>query len=49
MVYKKGQYSSDKHSSPLLFFLKRLDTEITLHLRLRHAGKNQAAETVVSL
>lgn len=32
----------------LLTFLKRLDTEITLHLRPRHAG-NQMGETVVSL
>ncbi|NJM71660.1 MAG: XRE family transcriptional regulator [Scytonema sp. RU_4_4] len=32
----------------LLTFLKRLDTEVTLHLRPRNAG-TQAAETVVSL
>ncbi|PLZ95996.1 XRE family transcriptional regulator [Fischerella thermalis CCMEE 5268] len=32
----------------LLTFLKRLDTEITLHLRPRNAG-TQVAETVVSL
>ncbi|MBW4508358.1 MAG: XRE family transcriptional regulator [Scytonematopsis contorta HA4267-MV1] len=32
----------------LLTFLKRLDTEITLHLRPRNAG-TQADETVVSL
>ncbi len=32
----------------LLTFLKRLDTEVTLHLRLRHGG-NQTGETVVSL
>jgi predicted XRE-type DNA-binding protein len=32
----------------LLIFLKRLDTEITLHLRPRNAGK-QGVETVVSL
>lgn len=32
----------------LLIFLKRLDTEITLHLRPRNAGE-QGVETVVSL
>ena len=32
----------------LLTFLKRLDTEISLHLRPRHVG-TQAPETVVSL
>ncbi len=32
----------------LLIFLKRLDTEITLHLRPRNQGK-QGVETVVSL
>ena len=32
----------------LLTFLKRLDTEITLHLRPRNAG-TKTAETVVSL
>lgn len=32
----------------LLIFLKRLDTEITLHLRSRHAP-DQCAETVISL
>ena len=32
----------------LLTFLKRLDTEISLHLRPRHAG-TQASETVISL
>jgi len=32
----------------LLIFLKRLDTEITLHLRPLHA-ENQSAETVISL
>ena len=32
----------------LLTFLKRLDTEISLHLRPRHAG-TQAVETVISL
>lgn len=32
----------------LLIFLKRLDTEITLHLRDRNGG-NQSAETVILL
>ncbi len=32
----------------LLIFLKRLDTEITLHLRPRNGG-NQSAETVILL
>lgn len=32
----------------LLTFLKRLDTEVTLHLRHRNAG-TEAAETVISL
>ncbi|PSB63810.1 transcriptional regulator [Chroococcidiopsis cubana SAG 39.79] len=32
----------------LIAFLKRLDTEISLHLRPRHAG-TQAGETVISL
>ncbi|TAE95586.1 MAG: XRE family transcriptional regulator, partial [Oscillatoriales cyanobacterium] len=32
----------------LLLFLKRLDTEITLHLRPRHGG-NQSAEIAISL
>ncbi|GET44344.1 helix-turn-helix domain-containing protein [Microseira wollei] len=32
----------------LLIFLKRLDTEITLHLRPRNRG-NQSAETVILL
>lgn len=32
----------------LLIFLKRLDTEITLHLRPRY-GSDQSAETVISL
>ncbi|NJM20853.1 MAG: XRE family transcriptional regulator [Richelia sp. SM1_7_0] len=32
----------------LLIFLKRLDTEITLHLRSRTGGE-EAAETVISL
>lgn len=32
----------------LLIFLKRLDTEITLHLRPLN-GENQSAETVISL
>ncbi|MEG4075357.1 XRE family transcriptional regulator [Microcoleus sp. Pol14C2] len=32
----------------LLLFLKRIDTEITLHLRPRNGG-NQSAETVILL
>jgi predicted XRE-type DNA-binding protein len=32
----------------LLIFLKRLDTEITLHIRPRNGG-NQSAETVILL
>jgi predicted XRE-type DNA-binding protein len=32
----------------LIAFLKRLDTEISLHLRPRHAG-TQAVETIISL
>ncbi len=32
----------------LMLFLKRLDTEITLHLRHRNGG-NQSAETVILL
>ena len=32
----------------LLIFLKRLDTEITLHLRPRN-GRNQSAEIAISL
>ena len=32
----------------LLIFLKRLDTEITLHIRPRNGG-NQSAETVIAL
>ncbi|MDJ0675350.1 MAG: XRE family transcriptional regulator [Calothrix sp. MO_167.B42] len=32
----------------LLIFLKRLDTEITLHIRPRHP-QGQSAETVISL
>ncbi|MBW4501963.1 MAG: XRE family transcriptional regulator [Scytonema hyalinum WJT4-NPBG1] len=43
----KGEFQRFSEGK-LLTFLKRLDTEITLHLRPRHAG-NQDAETVVSL
>ena len=43
----KGEFQRFSESK-LLIFLKRLDTEITLHLRPRHAG-NQTDETVVSL
>ncbi|MBW4631442.1 MAG: XRE family transcriptional regulator [Iphinoe sp. HA4291-MV1] len=43
----KGEFQRFSEGK-LLVFLKRLDTEITLHLRPRNAGK-QAAETVVSL
>ncbi|MBD2770836.1 helix-turn-helix domain-containing protein [Iningainema tapete] len=42
----KGEFQRFSEGK-LLLFLKRLDTEITLHLRPRNAGK--AAETVVSL
>lgn len=38
------RFSEDK----LLIFLKRLDTEITLHIRPRNGG-NQSAETVIVL
>jgi predicted XRE-type DNA-binding protein len=43
----KGEFQRFSEGK-LLTFLKRLDTEVTLHLRPRHAG-NQAGETVVSL
>lgn len=43
----KGEFQRFSEGK-LLTFLKRLDTEITLHLRPRNAG-NQGAETVVSL
>ncbi|MEI2577773.1 helix-turn-helix domain-containing protein [Scytonema sp. PRP1] len=43
----KGEFQRFSEGK-LLTFLKRLDTEITLHLRPRHGGE-QAAETVVSL
>jgi predicted XRE-type DNA-binding protein len=43
----KGEFQRFSEGK-LLIFLKRLDTEITLHLRPRNAG-TQAAETVVSL
>ena len=43
----KGEFQRFSEGK-LLVFLKRLDTEITLHLRSHHAG-NQSAETVVSL
>jgi hypothetical protein len=44
----KQRNLKQREISDLLVFLKRLDTEITLHLRSRHGG-NQAGETVVSL
>lgn len=43
----KGEFQRFSEGK-LLIFLKRLDTEITLHLRPRHA-ENQSAETVISL
>lgn len=43
----KGEFQRFSEGK-LLIFLKRLDTEITLHLRPRHGG-NQTGETVVSL
>lgn len=43
----KGEFQRFSEGK-LLIFLKRLDTEITLHLRSRHGGKS-AEETVVSL
>ncbi len=43
----KGEFQRFSEGK-LLIFLKRLDTEITLHLRPRHA-LNQSAETVISL
>ena len=43
----KGEFQRFSEGK-LLTFLKRLDTEITLHLRSHQAG-NQGAETVVTL
>ncbi|ABA23296.1 transcriptional regulator, XRE family [Trichormus variabilis ATCC 29413] len=43
----KGEFQRFSEGK-LLIFLKRLDTEITLHLRPRHAP-DQAAEIVISL
>jgi len=43
----KGEFQRFSEGK-LLTFLKRLDTEVTLHLRPRQAG-SQAGETVVSL
>lgn len=43
----KGEFQRFSEGK-LLTFLKRLDTEISLHLRPRHAG-TQASETVISL
>jgi len=43
----KGEFQRFSEGK-LLIFLKRLDAEITLHLRLRHAG-NQDEEMVVLL
>ncbi|OWY63627.1 XRE family transcriptional regulator [cyanobacterium TDX16] len=43
----KGEFQRFSEGK-LLTFLKRLDTEISLHLRPRHAG-TQAVETVISL
>ena len=43
----KGEFQRFSEGK-LLIFLKRLDTEITLHLRSRN-GENQSTETVISL
>lgn len=43
----KGEFQRFSEGK-LLVFLKRLDTEITLHLRPRY-GENQTGEIVVSL
>jgi predicted XRE-type DNA-binding protein len=43
----KGEFQRFSEGK-LLIFLKRLDTEITLHLRPRHAA-NESGETVISL
>ncbi|MEH1907246.1 MAG: XRE family transcriptional regulator [Nostoc sp.] len=43
----KGEFQRFSEGK-LLVFLKRLDTEITLHIRPRYGG-NQTGETVVSL
>ncbi|MEA5581232.1 XRE family transcriptional regulator [Nodularia harveyana UHCC-0300] len=43
----KGEFQRFSEGK-LLIFLKRLDTEITLHLRSRHSP-DESAETVISL
>jgi predicted XRE-type DNA-binding protein len=43
----KGEFQRFSEGK-LLIFLKRLDTEITLHLRYRHVV-NQSSEIVISL
>ncbi len=43
----KGEFQRFSEGK-LLIFLKRLDTEVTLHLRSRN-GENQSADTVISL
>ncbi|WP_427160751.1 helix-turn-helix domain-containing protein [Aliinostoc sp. HNIBRCY26] len=43
----KGEFQRFSEGK-LLIFLKRLDTEITLHLRSRHAS-DQSFDTVISL
>ncbi len=43
----KGEFQRFSEGK-LLIFLKRLDTEVILHLRPRHTP-NQSAETVISL
>jgi len=43
----KGEFQRFSEGK-LLIFLKRLDTEITLHLRSRNVGE-EAAKTVISL
>jgi predicted XRE-type DNA-binding protein len=43
----KGEFQRFSEGK-LLIFLKRLDTEITLHIRPRHA-LDQSAETVITL
>ncbi|BCL38757.1 helix-turn-helix domain-containing protein [Nostoc sp. MS1] len=43
----KGEFQRFSEGK-LLIFLKRLDTEVTLHLRPRHAI-DQSTETVISL
>ena len=44
----KGEFQRFSEGK-LLIFLKRLDTEITLHLRSRVRGDQEVAETVISL